>query len=316
MCQSKITTIWPSLLTPSWSALGKNIKYKHLNTVHIKLIFIILIHFCLGAHKGSVWRHEDWWIVILKDSIDRGELTGSLRTSFTPTCADAVGAVWGEPGLRAAARAPLGAEGRRRRWGGCRDPAAGPGLTGETVLLRRRMMLLAAADSEAALVVEVLQPLLLLERMSLLLLLLGMESEGMPVAKQRQLHYSGPVKARLARGAFALEGFEGAVRTPLLSAHLRCAGPLICGLHLSLHTGRVSSCSLWRAGLTDSWWVSDQTVTVWLGFPSHTPTVWSWLIDKWPLQSPVGSAGWDSSRGKYRRDFCVANIPTANSGAL
>lgn len=110
-------------------------------------------------------------------------------------------------------------------------------------------MLLAAAYSDAALV-EVVQALLmlLLERMRLL----GMESEGMPVAKHRQLQSSGPIKARLPRGALALEGLQGAVRTPLLSAHLRGAGPFIRGLHLSLHTGRVSSCSLWRAGLTDS----------------------------------------------------------------
>lgn len=62
-----------------------------------------------------------------------------------------------------------------------------------------------------------------------------MEGEVMPVSKQRQLDHSGPVKARLARRALALEGLQAAVRTPLLSAHFRGARPFIRGLHLSLH---------------------------------------------------------------------------------
>lgn len=64
----------------------------------------------------------------------------------------------------------------------------------------------AAADSDAGLL-ELLQTLLVmmvrLERMRLL----WVKSEMMPVAKQGQLDHSGAVKARLARRAFALEGF-------------------------------------------------------------------------------------------------------------
>lgn len=68
-------------------------------------------------------------------------------------------------------------------------------------------MLLAAADRNAGLVELLLQTLLLmmvrLERMRLF----GVKSEMMPVSKQGHLDHSGPVKARLARRALALEGF-------------------------------------------------------------------------------------------------------------
>lgn len=74
------------------------------------------------------------------------------------------------------------------------------------LLLSRPVMLLAAADRNAGLV-ELLQTLLLmmvrLERMRLF----GVKSEMMPVSKQGHLDHSGPVKARLARRALALEGF-------------------------------------------------------------------------------------------------------------
>ncbi len=121
-------------------------------------------------------------------------------------------------------------------------------------------MLLAAADSDAGLV-ELLQALLLLLLLLLVMVvrlevmrLLGMKSEVVPVTKQRHLDHGGPVKARLARGALALEGFQGAVRTPLLSAHLRGAGPFICGLHLSLHPGQVSQRGGWlRVGIVACW---------------------------------------------------------------
>lgn len=102
------------------------------------------------------------------------------------------------------------------------------------------LMLLAAADRHAALV-QLLQTLLVLlvaVRLEMMRLL-GMESEVMSVAKQRHLHHGGPVKARLACRALALEGFQAAVRTPLLSAHLRGARPFIRGLHLSLHPGQL-----------------------------------------------------------------------------
>lgn len=97
----------------------------------------------------------------------------------------------------------------------------------------------AAADSDAGLV-ELLQTLLVVVVMVRLemMRLLGMKSEVMSVAKQRHLDHSGPAKARLAR--LGLEGFQGAVRTPLLSAHLRGAGPFICELHLSLHPCQVA----------------------------------------------------------------------------
>lgn len=76
------------------------------------------------------------------------------------------------------------------------------------LLLSRPVMLLAAADRNAGLVeLLLLQTLLLmmvrLERMRLF----GVKSEMMPVSKQRHLDHSGPVKARLARRALALEGF-------------------------------------------------------------------------------------------------------------
>lgn len=71
-------------------------------------------------------------------------------------------------------------------------------------------MLLAAADRNAGLVkllLLLLQTLLLmvvrLERMRLF----WVKSEMMPVSKQGHLDHSGPVKARLARRALALEGF-------------------------------------------------------------------------------------------------------------
>lgn len=112
------------------------------------------------------------------------------------------------------------------------------------LLLRRWVMLLAAADSDAGLM-ELRQTWLQLLGMVVvvrleMMSLLGMKSEVMPVAKQRHLDNSGPVKARLALEALALEGFHGAVRTPMLSAHLRGAGPFIRGLHLSLHPCQVS----------------------------------------------------------------------------
>lgn len=65
--------------------------------------------------------------------------------------------------------------------------------------------------------------------------LLGMKSEMMPVAKERNLDHSGPVRARLAPQPLALERFRATVRTPLLSAHLWGARAFICGLHLSVH---------------------------------------------------------------------------------
>ena len=72
------------------------------------------------------------------------------------------------------------------------------------------MLLAAAADSDAGLV-ELLQTLLVVVVVMMvrleMMLLLGMESEVMSVAKERHLDHSGPVKARLARRAFALEGF-------------------------------------------------------------------------------------------------------------
>lgn len=75
------------------------------------------------------------------------------------------------------------------------------------LLLSRPVMLLAAADRNAGLVELLLQTLLLmmvrLERMRLF----GVKSEMMPVSKQGHLDHSGPVKARLARRALALEGF-------------------------------------------------------------------------------------------------------------
>lgn len=101
------------------------------------------------------------------------------------------------------------------------------------------MLLAAAADGDAALV-ELLQTLvlmlLLLMRLEMMRLL-GMEGEVMPVAEQRHLDHGGPVKARPALEAFALEAFGGGggARTALLSAHLRRARPLVGGLHLSLH---------------------------------------------------------------------------------
>lgn len=98
----------------------------------------------------------------------------------------------------------------------------------------------AAADSDAGLV-ELLQTLLVVVVVMVrleMMRLLGMKSEVMSVAKQRHLDHSGPAKARLAR--LGLEGFQGAVRTPLLSAHLRGAGPFICELHLSLHPCQVA----------------------------------------------------------------------------
>lgn len=106
------------------------------------------------------------------------------------------------------------------------------------LLLRRRVMLLAAADGDAGLVM-LLQTLVVMVRLEMMRLL-GVKSEVMPVAEQRHLDHSGPVKARLALQALALEGFHGAVRTPLLSAHLRGAWPFIRGLHLSLHPCQVS----------------------------------------------------------------------------
>lgn len=96
------------------------------------------------------------------------------------------------------------------------------------------MLLTAAADSDAGLV-ELLLLLVMVVMGLETMRLLGMESEVMSVAKQRQLDHSGPVSARLARRALALEGFQGAVRTPVLSAHLRGAGPSVRGLHRSLH---------------------------------------------------------------------------------
>lgn len=104
------------------------------------------------------------------------------------------------------------------------------------------MLLLAAADSHTALVELLLTLVVLVVVMVRLemMRLLGVESEVMPVAKQRHLHHSGPVTARLARRALTLEGLQAAVRTLLLAAHLRGAGPFICGLHLSLHPGQVS----------------------------------------------------------------------------
>lgn len=75
------------------------------------------------------------------------------------------------------------------------------------MLLSRPVMLLAAADRNAGLVELLLRTLLLmmvrLERMRLF----GVKSEMMPVSKQGHLDHSGPVKARLARRALALEGF-------------------------------------------------------------------------------------------------------------
>lgn len=75
------------------------------------------------------------------------------------------------------------------------------------LLLSRPVMLLAAADRNAGLVELLLRTLLLmmvrLERMRLF----GVKSEMMPVSKQGHLDHSGPVKARLARRALALEGF-------------------------------------------------------------------------------------------------------------
>lgn len=75
------------------------------------------------------------------------------------------------------------------------------------MLLNRPVMLLAAADRNAGLVELLLRTLLLmmvrLERMRLF----GVKSEMMPVSKQGHLDHSGPVKARLARRALALEGF-------------------------------------------------------------------------------------------------------------
>lgn len=96
----------------------------------------------------------------------------------------------------------------------------------------------AAADGDAALV-ELLQTLVLMLRLEMMRLL-GMEGEVMPVAEQRHLDHGGPVKARPALEAFALEAFGGgrgggSARTALLSAHLRRARPLVGGLHLSLH---------------------------------------------------------------------------------
>lgn len=118
------------------------------------------------------------------------------------------------------------------------------------LLLRRRVMLLAAADGHAGLV-ELLQTLLVvlvtvrLEMMRLL----GMKSEVVSAVKQGHLDHGGPVKARLARGAPALEGLQAAVRTPLLSAHLRGARPFVCGLLLSVHPGQVSR----RGGVAVCW---------------------------------------------------------------
>lgn len=75
------------------------------------------------------------------------------------------------------------------------------------LLLSCPVMLLAAADRNAGLVELLLRTLLLmmvrLERMRLF----GVKSEMMPVSKQGHLDHSGPVKARLARRALALEGF-------------------------------------------------------------------------------------------------------------
>lgn len=104
-------------------------------------------------------------------------------------------------------------------------------------------MLLATADGDAGLVVvmRLLQTLVVMVRLEMMRLL-GVKSEVMPVvAEQRHLDHGGPVKARLALQALALEGFHGAVRSPLRSAHLRGARPFICRLHLSLHPCQVGS---------------------------------------------------------------------------
>lgn len=146
-------------------------------------------------------------------------------------------------------------------------------------------MLLAAADGHAGLV-ERLQTLLVVMVRLEMMRLLGMKSEVVAVAKQRHLDHGGPVKARLARRALALEGFQGAVRTPLLSAHLRGAGPFICGLHLSLHPCQVSRRGgRLRVGIVACWsdrqlmTAGSDPVSVWLGFPpSYTLCVKGGLI--------------------------------------
>lgn len=101
----------------------------------------------------------------------------------------------------------------------------------------------AAADGDAGFLelVQALPRLLLLLLLMVMMRrlemmgLLGMKSEMMPVAKERNLDHSGPVRARLAPQPLALGRFRAAVRTPLLSAHLWGAGAFICGLHLSVH---------------------------------------------------------------------------------
>lgn len=96
----------------------------------------------------------------------------------------------------------------------------------------------AAADCDAGfLMLMQALPLLIMMRWLEMMGLLGMKREMMPVAKERSLDRSGPVREGFALQPLALEGFRVAVWTPLLPAHLWGAGAFICGLHLSVHPG-------------------------------------------------------------------------------
>lgn len=163
----------------------------------------------------------------------------------------------------------------------------------------------AAADGDAGFL-QLMQalPLLMIMMWWLEMMgLFGMEREMMPVAKERNVDHSGPVREGLALQPLALEGFRVALGSPLLSAHLWGAGTFIGGLHLSVHPrweGWVSGGVL--AGIRA---VSRRCLAQ---FPMHWSAGWANLLTSLhsnpqsgvPIPRPFQA-------GRLRRDLCAAD---------
>lgn len=160
----------------------------------------------------------------------------------------------------------------------------------------------AAADGDAGFLqlVQAL-PLMIMMWWLEMMGLFGMKGEMMPVAKERNLGHSGPVREGLALQPLALEGFRVAVQTPLLSAHLWGAGAFICGLHLSVHPrweGLVSCGVL--AGVRA---VSRRCLAP---FPMHWSAGWANLLTTLHSNPQSGvSISRPFQAGKLRRDLCT-----------